>query len=563
MKLHTPVVVLLLCASGAQAQNIGINTTGATPAASSMLDIAASDRGLLIPRVTLTATNAAAPVTTPANSLLVYNTATAGSPPNNVTPGYYYYETTSSRWLPLLSGVKGWSTTGNAGTTAGTNFIGTTDAQAFVIKTGGSAAANERMRVLATGQTVLNRATAVAGDVFSVYATGSPSALNALGDVAITGYASGDGVGVWGEANSGSGATGGAGGWFRHVSPNTPNDDFSAGVIATNTSDPLNATNGGTSFGLLATASGWPGALGGRAIGVLGNAPGPNSATGVVGTGGGTGFYYTMMGGSGASFTGDRIGSISFGLNATSGVGAIGLSNGANTIFTPTRGAGVVGIGDQYGVVGMNQQNPTNTIPANNQAATPNNNAGGYFEMDDNSGTALGWSYVATRVGGTYYKVHGTGTAGTIVKDLDDQYIGLACIETPEILFQDYGSGRLVNGRAHVVNDPRFAHQITVNEKHPLRVFVQLEGECNGVYVTNKTAESFDVVELGRGRSNVAFSYNIVANRADEVLLDGSVSRYADVRFPPAPGPAAKTKQEALQSGVPKQAFGGSKKDRP
>ncbi|MDW8303105.1 MAG: hypothetical protein RML38_11640, partial [Bacteroidia bacterium] len=47
-----------------------------------------------------------------------------------------------------------WYTIGNAGTTAGTNFIGTTDAQAFVIKTNGSGAANERMRILATGPAV-------------------------------------------------------------------------------------------------------------------------------------------------------------------------------------------------------------------------------------------------------------------------------------------------------------------------------------------------------------------------------------------------------------------------
>ncbi|MCF8465754.1 MAG: hypothetical protein K9G41_12980 [Flavobacteriales bacterium] len=37
----------------------------------------------------LTATNAVGPIATPANGLMVYNTATAGVAPNNVTPGYY------------------------------------------------------------------------------------------------------------------------------------------------------------------------------------------------------------------------------------------------------------------------------------------------------------------------------------------------------------------------------------------------------------------------------------------------------------------------------------------
>lgn len=53
------------------AQNVGINTTGAAPNASAMLDLDATDRGLLIPRVALTATNTAGPITSPATSLLV------------------------------------------------------------------------------------------------------------------------------------------------------------------------------------------------------------------------------------------------------------------------------------------------------------------------------------------------------------------------------------------------------------------------------------------------------------------------------------------------------------
>lgn len=115
-------------------QNVGISSTGATPDASSMLDIVSTSRGLLIPRVALTATNAAGPVTSPATSLLVYNTATAGTSPNNVTPGYYYWNGT--KWVAVLtSSNTGWSVTGNTGTDASTNFIGTTDGQDLVFKT--------------------------------------------------------------------------------------------------------------------------------------------------------------------------------------------------------------------------------------------------------------------------------------------------------------------------------------------------------------------------------------------------------------------------------------------
>jgi hypothetical protein len=85
-------------------------------------------------------------VVAPAASLVIYNTATTGAVPNNVAPGYYYWNG-ATEWLRMFSGNDAWSTTGNNGTTAGTNFIGTIDAKDFVVKTGGSAAGNERMRV--------------------------------------------------------------------------------------------------------------------------------------------------------------------------------------------------------------------------------------------------------------------------------------------------------------------------------------------------------------------------------------------------------------------------------
>ncbi|HEY9005045.1 MAG TPA: tail fiber domain-containing protein [Ohtaekwangia sp.] len=83
------------------AQNIGINSTGAAPASSAMLDVSSTNSGVLIPRVALTATNVTTPVTSPVTSLLVYNTATAGTAPNNVVPGYYYWN--GSAWSLLIA----------------------------------------------------------------------------------------------------------------------------------------------------------------------------------------------------------------------------------------------------------------------------------------------------------------------------------------------------------------------------------------------------------------------------------------------------------------------------
>lgn len=120
-------ILLFLIASNADAQNIGINNPA--PDASAVLDISSTDKGLLVPRVALSATNLTAPVTAPATGLMVFNTATAGTLPNNVTPGYYFWSGTN--WLRFDTGNlnKDWSLTGNAGTSFLANFIGTTDAQ--------------------------------------------------------------------------------------------------------------------------------------------------------------------------------------------------------------------------------------------------------------------------------------------------------------------------------------------------------------------------------------------------------------------------------------------------
>ncbi len=96
------VFTLLLFPLFIQAQ-VGINTT--TPDASSMLDINATDKGLLIPRVSIPNLNAASPITAPATSLLVYNTNTTTG------TGFYYWDGT--KWTPFTGGISHWTKVGN------------------------------------------------------------------------------------------------------------------------------------------------------------------------------------------------------------------------------------------------------------------------------------------------------------------------------------------------------------------------------------------------------------------------------------------------------------------
>ena len=101
MKKFIPLLLLVLFIQTAIAQtgNVGIGT--ALPNSSAALDITDAGRGLLIPRVALTASNVAAPITSPALSLLVYNTANASSGATLVTPGYYYWD--GAKWIRLVN----------------------------------------------------------------------------------------------------------------------------------------------------------------------------------------------------------------------------------------------------------------------------------------------------------------------------------------------------------------------------------------------------------------------------------------------------------------------------
>src|SRR5208337_2260369 len=97
--------------------------------------------------------------------------------------------------------------------------------------------------------------------------------------------------------------------------------------------------------------------------------------------------------------------------------------------------------------------------------------------------------------------------------------VAMSAIESPVNWFEDFGSARLVNGVAVVDLDATFIQ--TANTTMDYKVFPVPNGDCKGLYVTNKTATSFEVRELGGGTSSVAFDYRITAVRKN----------YESVRF--------------------------------
>lgn len=110
--------------------NVAINPTGAAPNAKALLDISATDRGILIPRMTYAQRLAIAGLGAADAGLWVYqlNDSVPGITPGS--HGYWFYNydpvtPANSRWTRWSAASHGWRITGNPNIAA-THFIGTT-----------------------------------------------------------------------------------------------------------------------------------------------------------------------------------------------------------------------------------------------------------------------------------------------------------------------------------------------------------------------------------------------------------------------------------------------------
>jgi hypothetical protein len=113
-----------------------------------------------------------------------------------------------------------------------------------------------------------------------------------------------------------------------------------------------------------------------------------------------------------------------------------------------------------------------------------------------------------------------SGTKNAVVPlDGGKRSVALSAIESPQNWFEDTGAAELVNGTAVVTLDSDFIQ--TVNSEMDYKVFPVPNEDCKGLYVTNKTAKSFEVRELGGGTSSIRFDYRIMALRR----------KYENVRF--------------------------------
>ncbi|MCX7768635.1 MAG: hypothetical protein N2110_06400, partial [Flavobacteriales bacterium] len=143
-KIFLFLALYIFFSSRSVAQGVGVNTDGSNPDPSAILDVKATDKGLLVPRVHLTDVTSQSPITSPATGLLVYNTNPSVTGGNGV--GFYVW--LGSSWSRLdMSNSGDWRLTGNAGINPATHFLGTTGPQDLVFRTDNT----ERMRIVAGG----------------------------------------------------------------------------------------------------------------------------------------------------------------------------------------------------------------------------------------------------------------------------------------------------------------------------------------------------------------------------------------------------------------------------
>ncbi len=104
-----------------------------------------------------------------------------------------------------------------------------------------------------------------------------------------------------------------------------------------------------------------------------------------------------------------------------------------------------------------------------------------------------------------------SGSKNNVVKLNDGRSVLLYANESPEYWYEDFGTVQLKRGRAIIAIDPTFAK--VTNTGIPYKVFLTPNGNTPGLYVTRKTATTFEVRESRGGRSSISFDYRIVAKR--------------------------------------------------
>ena len=500
--LQCNVFFIALFAIASQFINAQVGITTATP--KSTLDIVAANPtgvttnvdGILIPRVTRE--RAQSMITIPTATMVFINEAITGTATGTTidvtSAGFYFYNGT--KWVAAGSD-KNWSTTGNSGTVAGTNYLGTNDATNLQVRT----AAIERMAVSGTtGNVAIGTSTIPTTTRLEV---SSGTANDAI-------YGHSDNVG-------------GTLGRELNISFGTPAQTlFGAGVYASNpaagyTSSFAQSSGAATVAATINYSSVW--------------IPNYNFCDNSSSTQNPSALYSQL---NNTSTTLSGFQSAIRGLNnrATT-AGNAGYSVGVNaTVFSQNQ--------DSFGVVGQAFCDTTTK-------------AGGYFETYSYAQANQSFAYVGSYYSNVNRKIIGNGSVSEIIPTEKHGRVTLTCPESPEYWYQDYGTVQMINGKATIILDEILADVSVIDKDNPIRVIctpVEMP-YFNGITIMSQTNKSVEILELNGGNHSGKLQYQLVVKPK---------TNYGEGRFQQAPGPAyLKVDKEPIAAKAKNQPTDGRK----
>ncbi len=143
-KIRLFIAIITITASYSLTAKVSITTDSSAADGSTILEVKSTDKGMLILRVALTGTIDETTISSPALSLMIFNTATA----QDVIPGFYYWN--GAAWTPVSKTPDGSETKVTAGTNVTVTGVGAT-ANPYVVNASVSATTNYSLTDFAYG----------------------------------------------------------------------------------------------------------------------------------------------------------------------------------------------------------------------------------------------------------------------------------------------------------------------------------------------------------------------------------------------------------------------------
>jgi hypothetical protein len=153
-KFKNFLIILFLFLAGLMNAQVGVGTK--TPNSDAMLEVRATNKGLLLPRIALVSSTVASPLSAHVAGMIVYNTATVA----DLIPGYYYND--GVKWLRLNSEVVTDATTTSKGVVQLSGDLG---GSALSPTIAANAVTYSKLQNISNNNIILGRATTGSGVV--------------------------------------------------------------------------------------------------------------------------------------------------------------------------------------------------------------------------------------------------------------------------------------------------------------------------------------------------------------------------------------------------------------